>query len=191
MTDLRIYAACLASYNSGVLHGVWIDCEDKSADELQDEVNAMLRSSRFPNVLVDLDGRQVPSAEEFAIHDHEGFGNMVREYTSLDEVAKIAEALAGDYARGFRYLVDDHGMSVEDAADQAADVMIAESDAHDMLKDYAYEYVEETMNLDSLPELIRHNIDYEGIGHDMSLNGHWVEASDADGRFLVINASSF
>ncbi|WP_079211899.1 antirestriction protein ArdA [Brucella pituitosa] len=46
----RIYAACLASYNNGVLHGRWIEASS-DVDEMQDEINAMLRESKFPNVI--------------------------------------------------------------------------------------------------------------------------------------------
>lgn len=48
---MKFYAACLASYNNGVLHGVWIDAES-DVDSMQAQVNAMLRESRFPNVMV-------------------------------------------------------------------------------------------------------------------------------------------
>lgn len=81
MTPRRIYVACLAAYNSGILHGAWIDCEGKDADDLQEEVNAMLASSPVPN------------AEEWAIHDHEGFGGLLGEYDSFDRVASLCEAL--------------------------------------------------------------------------------------------------
>jgi len=46
----RIYVACLASYNNGVLHGRWIDLDGLDEIEVQDEINAMLRESKYPNV---------------------------------------------------------------------------------------------------------------------------------------------
>ena len=99
MDEYRIYVASLSDYNSGNLHGVWIDCEGKDANELQDEVNAMLRASSYPNVMVDCpdrganhpDGFQVPSAEEYAIHDHEGFGDLVGESTPLSESLPLSK----------------------------------------------------------------------------------------------------
>ena len=48
---MKLYAACLASYNNGVLHGRWIDASS-DVDAMQEEVSAMLRESRFPNVTV-------------------------------------------------------------------------------------------------------------------------------------------
>ena len=56
LSERRIYVACLAAYNSGHLHGQWIDA-DQSADDIQEEVNAMLASSpKKPetNILVGL-----------------------------------------------------------------------------------------------------------------------------------------
>lgn len=47
-TEARIYVACLASYNSGKLHGTWIDVVDVEA--MQEEIHAVLASSPEPNV---------------------------------------------------------------------------------------------------------------------------------------------
>ena len=45
----RIYVACLASYNAGILHGEWIDATD--ADEIREAIETMLSKSRhsLPN----------------------------------------------------------------------------------------------------------------------------------------------
>ncbi|MDA7980452.1 MAG: antirestriction protein ArdA, partial [Pirellulales bacterium] len=43
----RIYVACLAAYNSGHLHGAWIDAVQSTA-EIHEEVQSMLASSRSP-----------------------------------------------------------------------------------------------------------------------------------------------
>ncbi|MBI1620073.1 antirestriction protein ArdA [Aquamicrobium zhengzhouense] len=114
---IRFYAACLASYNNGVLHGAWIDAES-DVDAMQEQVNAMLRKSRFPNVTVDcvdcggdgvepapaLDAQgrvpvcetckgacKVPSAEEFAIHDSEGLPRSFGEFCGLQAIADYVE----------------------------------------------------------------------------------------------------
>lgn len=73
----RIYVACLASYNAGILHGEWIEAT-ADADELKARVQAML--DRSPE----------PYAEEWAIHDFEGFGRM-SEYEDLDHIAERVE----------------------------------------------------------------------------------------------------
>ena len=78
-TTPRIYVACLASYNAGILHGRWIDC-DQGVDHIEEEVAAMLKESTQQ------------FAEEWAIHDHQFLGN-IDEYTSFDTCAAIGEAL--------------------------------------------------------------------------------------------------
>jgi antirestriction protein len=85
MSSPRIYAACLAAYNSGCLHGRWIDA-DQSTDDIWSEVRAMLKAS------------PEPGAEDWAIHDYEGFGSLrLGEWESVERVAAIG---AG---------VDEHG----------------------------------------------------------------------------------
>lgn len=62
-TEIRIYVADLAAYNNGKLHGVWINATD-DLDAIREQVNQMLAAS--PEGF----------AEEYAIHDHEGFGGV-------------------------------------------------------------------------------------------------------------------
>jgi antirestriction protein len=82
MTTPRIYVACLAAYNNGRLHGEWIDA-DQSADELHEAVARMLALS------------PEPGAEEWAIHDYEGFGELsLSEWESFEHVSAIAVGIA-------------------------------------------------------------------------------------------------
>ena len=59
----RIYVACLAAYNNGYLHGAWVDAT-QDAWAIWGVVQKMLAAS------------PVADAEEWAIHDHEGFGRL-------------------------------------------------------------------------------------------------------------------
>ena len=76
----RIYVACLASYNAGRLYGRWIDAA-RGVEHIEREVAAMLADS------------PEPGAEEWAIHDHEGLG-QIGESEDFDRVAEIGEAVA-------------------------------------------------------------------------------------------------
>jgi antirestriction protein len=127
-TEPRIYAACLAAYNNGRLHGEWIDA-DQSADELHEAVARMLAAS------------PQPGAEEWAIHDYEGFGSLrLGEYESLERVATIAAGIA------------EHGnaFSAWLSYDESQDVTNMQSfeDAYrgewDSLRAYAEDYAEST-----------------------------------------------
>lgn len=68
--DPRIYVACLAAYNRGCLYGAWIPVEDDEA-AVWLQINAMLAAS------------PIAGAEEWVIHDYEGFGGVeLAEYAS-------------------------------------------------------------------------------------------------------------
>jgi antirestriction protein len=91
--ETKIYVASLSDYNAGRLHGVWIDVDGLDVDDIQDEVNKMLAASREP------------VAEEWAIHDHEGLGD-ISESTSFERVAELA-ALVQEHGDAF-IAYDDH-----------------------------------------------------------------------------------
>ena len=59
----RIFVICLAAYNNGLLHGVWINAAQELY-KIQKEIKKMLLDSPMPN------------AEEYGIHVTEGFGSL-------------------------------------------------------------------------------------------------------------------
>jgi len=77
--EVRVYVADLAAYNNGTLHGVWVDAT-QDLDDMQEQVSEMLKASPCEEV-----------AEEYAIHDYEGFGAYsVSEYEGLESVHEVA-----------------------------------------------------------------------------------------------------
>src|SRR5580698_2223088 len=77
----RIYAASLSDYNAGRLHGAWLDA-DQEPEALLAGISEMLAAS------------PVPGAEEWAIHDHEGFcGVRLSEYENVETVSKLARGI--------------------------------------------------------------------------------------------------
>jgi antirestriction protein len=208
---MRIYVASLSDYNNGRLHGVWVnDCEDKTGDDIQAEVSAMLRASKFPNVMVQTcpdcgpnyssagaaaegitlrpgqiwkdrywqDGKgqaikcptcngdaEVPSAEEWAIHDHEGFGSLIGESTSFDRVAELAE------------LIEEHGDAFIAYAENIGDDATADGfqeayqGEYDTLADWAEQFMDDTGGLSEMQENLRNYFDFEAYGRDAQLGG--------------------
>lgn len=182
---MRIYVACLASYNNGVLHGRWIDVSS-DADEMMEEISAMLRGSNFPNVEVDCpdcmgvgesfptatcktcNGRGVvPSAEEWAIHDYEDFPDL-GEYVGLDTIAKFAE-LVEEYAYCYgpkdMAAIIEHFGSVEEAASRMEDDFIWH---YDSFLDYASEYADECLLGDASDEVAAY-FDYQAFARDLKM----------------------
>lgn len=148
--EIRIYVACLASYNNGILHGAWIDaCQDEAA--VWDEIKAMLKVS------------PVPGAEEYAIHDYEGFeGARIEEYSGIAEVCALAAFIEEHGALGGRLL--EHFGDLESA--KAA----IDEDYHGAfasVAEFAQELTEETTQI---PEPLRYYIDYERMARDLEIN---------------------
>lgn len=113
MTDMLIYVASLADYNAGRLHGKHIKIHGQDAEEIYAEIKRdVLGTSREP------------VAEEWAIHDHEGFGKYrVSEYESIERIAlfgKVAQELDDENdTEAFLYWI---GASQVDTNDYLDDV---------------------------------------------------------------------
>ncbi|MEK6703818.1 MAG: antirestriction protein ArdA [Planctomycetota bacterium] len=155
-TRPRIYVASLADYNAGRLHGHWMDADQEPAD-LHAQIRALLAESREP------------IAEEWAIHDHEGFGAWrPGEFESIDTVSAVACGIV-EHGEMFAALVSHLG-TVEEAARYLAD---GYHGAWDSVAEYAQGFVDDLYSgeLRELPDFIRYRIDYEGIGDDLELGG--------------------
>lgn len=149
---IRIYVACLAAYNNGHLHGVWIDA-GRGDSHIWEQTRAMLKSSPIPN------------AEEWAIHDYEGFqGAALGEYTSFETVDQYAQFIETHGELGGKILTDCAGHMAD--AQAKLDSYIGQ---YDSLEDYAREYIEQTLT--EIPPSLEHYIDYESMGRDMEING--------------------
>ncbi|WP_316201647.1 MULTISPECIES: antirestriction protein ArdA [unclassified Bradyrhizobium] len=168
---MRFYAACLASYNNGRLHGTWIDASD-DIEAMQEEVNAMLRASPFPNVMVKHPetGESVPSAEEWAIHDHEGFG-LLDEYAGLATIAEAFNINEVAEEHDIPLAVLQQAMS-DAAADYAGDFV---SDHYRGYADdwaaFAEDFMTETHDMREIPDWVKYRIDWAGVGHDLEISG--------------------
>ena len=153
----RIYVASLSDYNAGRLLGRWIDV-DQDAAAIHAEIRAMLAESREP------------PAEEWAIHDCEGFGGYgVGEYESIEKVAEIA-ALIHEHGEVFAGLLSHFGGDMDDAKRWMEDGYRGEWDS---LVDYVENFMDEVYGgeLKGLPDIIRSHIDYDGIAHDFEVSG--------------------
>jgi antirestriction protein len=149
--EIRIYMACLAAYNNGYLHGRWIDALI-GADSIQDEINEMLKTSPMPD------------AEEWALHDYEGFeGLSLSEYEGLENICEKAEFIE-EHGRMGAMLAEHFGGDMEEAR-TALDDQYAGS--YKTLADFAEEITEQTT---VIPDALQYYIDYERMGRDMAVN---------------------
>lgn len=150
--DIRIYVACLAAYNSGHLHGRWIDAT-QGVNYIWDETKAMLAAS------------PIEDAEEHAIHDYEGFeGAPVEEYSSFETVFVLAEFIEEHGPLGGKVLEHFSG-DIEDAKTAFEDY----SGEYESLENFAHDLAEQTGA--EIPEGFAPYIDYAAMGRDIELNG--------------------
>lgn len=148
--DLRIYVACLAAYNAGKLHGKWLDVSDyHDADDLSEAVQQILKESPEPD------------AEEYAIHDTENCHGLIGEHSSLQECIDWQE------------LIDEHGETAHAAAMISSDVAevgkYLEAGCHcgEDRREMAEDYAEDCGYLNDLPNLVRNNINWDGLADDL------------------------
>lgn len=100
-TTPSIYVASLADYNNGRLLGDWIDATI-GADAIYEKIVAIRARSKEP------------AAEEWAIHDYEGFGaKRLGEYERIEDVAALAEGIE-KHGEAFAAWVDHTGLDVEE-----------------------------------------------------------------------------
>lgn len=166
----RIYVACLAAYNSGRLHGAWIDATD--ADTMREAIAEMLKTS------------PEPGAEEYAIHDYDGFcGIQLSEYEDLDTVAALANA------------IEEHGEAFAAWAANSADNRENPENFSDEFRgeyDDLAAYVEETWAASGWKEEGEwwhpsRYIDWERMARDLERSGDVWTALSPDGVFVFGN----
>lgn len=156
----RIYVACLVAYNNGYLHGAWIDAAQEP-QAIYAAVSVMLAAS------------PIKDAEEWAIHDYEGFGSIrIEEYTSFKRVSEIASFLA-EYGEIGAALLDHYSGDLDEAREAREERHLG---VYASLADYMQEVTEETT---AIPHALRYYIDYQAMARGAELNGDLFTISTA------------
>jgi antirestriction protein len=143
----RIYVACLAAYNAGLLHGKWIDA-DQDAEDIMEEIQTMLKAS------------PEPFAEEWAIHDYENFGSIsLNEYESIEKVAELGQAIV------------EHGLAIAAYYNYQGTLDDFEEDfcgVYESEEDFVEDWLAETGQLEAIEKagLKSYYIDFEAMARD-------------------------
>ncbi len=170
----RIYVASLADYNEGRLVGRWLDA-DAEPDELAAGIQDML--SRSPT----------RHAEEWAIHDYEGFGPLhLNEYEDLATVSQIAQGIA---SRGAAFAA---WAALTDTTDR--DELARFDDAYlghwDSLEAYAAGLLDDLGLQNAIDEAIPDHfqayvrVDVAGFARDLEYSGEIAVGQGDDGVYL-------
>ena len=159
----KIYIACLASYNNGILYGKWIDA-NQDASVLEEEIQEILAGSPIAN------------AKEWAIHDYDDFADMnLSEYESLETISQIAENIVEHeelFIEAYKYT-----NSIDEAIEMIDSRYIG-------LYDSVVDYVEETTDISVVPQHLRYYIDFEHMARDVELSGE-ITTFEIDNQIAI------
>jgi antirestriction protein len=166
----RIYVASLSDYNAGRLHGKWMSA-NQTTEDLEEEVQAMLAKSREPH------------AEEWAIHDYEGFGPLhLSEYESIVHVSALGRGIV-EHGPAFAHWAYYLGSAGWDDLERFEDAYLGnwasmEEYAEQLLDDLGIDV--DALGLDHLQSYI--SFDLESFARDLSYDLHVGE--DDGGVYL-------
>lgn len=162
---MKVYITCLNSYNNGFLIGKWHDL-DCTEEELTEAINEVLKEGQEATKEL---------CEEYFITDYEQEHNLfeISEYSNVYELREKYELisdLSEDDLKRISYLTDHVNYSFEEALERYEDVIIYE----DMtLEDVVEEYIEQTIDFSTIPDIINRNIDYKSIAYDFEISGEY------------------
>jgi antirestriction protein len=146
-----IYVACLAAYNSAILHGAWIDAT-QDPDTIKEAIQVMLKAS------------PIAGAEEYAIHDYECFHSLrLSEWEAIDDVHAYATFIAEHGQLGAELIA--HTGGIEYARATMSD---GYAGCFERLADFAQELTEDTTQI---PKNLAYYIDYDRMARDMEMSG--------------------
>lgn len=164
--EIRIYVVCLAAYNNGILHGAWIDAH-QDAWTIYGDIAEMLKAS------------PIADAEEWAIHDYEGFeGIRIEEYAGIDGVAEKAGFVA-EHGKLGAELVSYYG-SLDEAREALEDRYHG---VYSDLADYVQGLTEESL---PIPDALRFYIDWQAMARDAEMSGDLFTIQTAHDEIHVI-----
>jgi antirestriction protein len=157
----RVYVASLSDYNAGRLHGSWVDAAQEP-EMLYEAVAAMLDASRAPH------------AEEWGIHDHEGFGLLeLGEYESLETISRLALGIV-EHGPAFAAWVSLQGITDVETTARFEHAYLGEWESTEAYAEHLLEDfdLERLLNL-VVPEGLRPyvQVDAAGFGRDLELGG--------------------
>lgn len=157
----QIYVACLSAYNNGKLHGEWIDA-DQHPDDIMEEIKEMLKNSPEAD------------AEEFAIHDYQGFYDIqIHEYESIEKLSILAKLITKHGEPFTVWLLDKGG--VDEVDDESEDEFIENYHGE---QDSEVQYAENLMtDCYEIPDFLESYINWDKWARDLFLSDYWSERS--------------
>jgi len=166
-SQAKIYVADLAAYNSGILHGIWID-NLLDLTEVEEQITTLFSKS------------PMEYAEEYAIHDYEGFGNIdIGEFFSIERVHNIALFLFENDEYG-HLILSYCNEDIQEANRMLNDCFLGQ---YDSVEDYAQEMLADSLQL---PANLSYYFDWERYARDLEMGGD-IQTIEYENSVLIFS----
>lgn len=175
--NIKFYAADLAAYNNGQLHGVWIEATS-DVEDMQEKVGAMLAAS------------PVGDAEEWLVHDYDDELKAIShlgETSDLQEIADIMEAvedIENDYDDAILHILVAWVQEQTNPTNWKSTLDDAFAGEWNDPEDYAADLCENSGYIEKMPESLRGYVDYKAMARDMALGGEIDFICTSTGGYL-------
>lgn len=167
-----IYVASLSDYNAGILHGVWIDFDDYyNEEQILDAIYDMLSCSP----LAKKEGRK---AEEWAIHDYEGFGGIeIDEGETIEDLWRVYTLIGDlDEQEGFIDYLFYNGISRADRITESTidEFQYSYCGRYKSKEEFAKELINNMGILNGADELLSRYFDYGAFARDLFMLNYYM-----------------
>lgn len=156
LLDMKVFVSNLGKYNEGETVGEWFDYP---FDE--EHISEVIGLNE--------------QYEEYFITDYE-LPFEIGEYISISELNKkcelVEEIMDSSMYADMKEIINTWFGSLEEFAESKDDIIVY-SDC-DNMTEVAQQFVEETVDLESLPGRLGYYFDYEKLGRDMELEGNFL-----------------
>lgn len=144
-----IYVASLSDYNDGILLGDWIRA-DRDPDELFEDISRMLSQS------------EQPIAEEWAVHDYQGFGDLpIGEYEDLTWLTGVAHGIT-EHGPAYAHWAATTDRTRADDETAFLDDYLGEYDStDDLITEWIHDTYDLGRHLQDLPEHIARYLTFD------------------------------
>jgi len=172
----KIYIASLSDYNAGRLHGAWHTVTDDPAETWAEIIKVLTTS-------------QETNAEEWEIHDHEGWGVLNPEQYTIEHLSELAAGVA-EHGPAFFAWINSEG---DDALEELDSFEEAYCGAWESLVAYAENLLEEIGIYHDLEKHLGQMAQYcqpdlEQFAHDLRVGSDNYTADNPDGGVWVFRS---
>ena len=168
---IKIYVACLASYNSGYLFGKWLDLDNySSGDEVLEAIQKEILDSELNPMLQNYG----ETPEEWAMHDIEGISYELAgrtEWPDMDKLIEMNEVLNDDNGELILEIKDYLSSDIQEAKEFFDEKHIGEFSSDTELADY----IAEEINGWDLSSGVGRYFDSEAFARDLQCGGEVTE----------------